>query len=695
MRVYVGAMRIAGLVFTVCCVFLASASSAQANAPVASIRTVPVVPVEGEPVELIGSSPGRGISYSWDLDGDGTFGDAAGATVRKTLPVGTYTVGVRATDGSGRTSTETRSVTVASRNSPPTVSIHIEGLLQVDRLERVSVLGSDEDGRIVKFELDLDGDGAYEIAGPGSVDPDWARPTWYFGSEITYDTARDLVVRARVTDDAGATSTTTQSVRVVYGTPAVTLSVYGHDREYAPVAGQPATVAVWSTRPGVKHEFDLDGDGTYEVDNGAGDTVQTAFTAGTHVVRARVTDTRGDVAEQRLTTFVYEATDAPVDRFFVRRFETSANAGEAAELTATILPPGPEYTAEWDTDGDGEFDDGTVTTPRAEYPHQSVARLTHNFGPPGVYEQRVRVSRPGRPARVFSSRVFVGARAVDPVPVVSVGWFIRGVPFGKPYVISARAWSWVAPLPTLSFDFDGDGEFDETPRYEGFGYAWTFTAPTTIAVKATAPTGETAVATAQLEPPGANRTPVASLHVAGSPGQPLRASYTIDDPDGAPCCDAAWDSDGDGAYDDGNGAFPAVTATAGEHTVGVRLTDEAGRTAFVRKTFTIDGGTASPGKPLTLKVTVGKTKLKTLLARGLTIKPGCATACRATAALSAGGRGVVGKRTASSRSFTVKLTPKARRSLRKARSVKLVVKLNASAAGGRAASASRSVKISR
>ncbi len=690
-------MRSAVLVFTVCCLLMVGASAAsasEAERPLASIRTAPAVPIEGEPVDFIASSPGR-VGYSWDLDGDGAFDDASGSAVRRTLPMGTRTISVRAADRFGRTSTESRSVTAAGRNSPPTMSLNVGSQVQLDRPEQVNVYGSDEDGRIVKFELDLDGDGVYETSDPGRADTWWVRPTWQFLTSKTFDAPGDLVVRARVTDDTGATTVATQTVRVVDGPPSARLSVYSDAWDNAPVAGQPATVSASSTRPGVRHEFDLDGDGTYELDKGATSTFQTTFTAGTHVVGTRITDSRGDVLEQRVTTFVYEPTDAFGDKVFVKRFEAGANTGEPIDLTIAVEPYGRVYTVEWDADGDGDFDDGTFTTPAGIYPWDSVAHNTYTYRAPGVYEQRVRVSRSGLPARVFTSRIFVGARTLDRTPVVSVGPQIRGVPYGEPYAIETRAGSYQPPAPTLSFDLDGDGQFDETPPFRNPGYWWTFTAPTTIAVKATAASGETSVATTQLQPPGGNRTPVASLSVSGLAGRPLVAAYSIDDTGGARCCEAEWDSDGDGAYDDGNGAFPAVTASVGEHTVGLRLTDSLGRTAFVRKTFTIDAVNASPGKPLTLKVKVGKTKLKALLARGLTIKPGCAPACRATAALSSGGRGEVGKRTTSSKSFRVKLTPKARRSLRKARSVKLVVKVKAYAAGGLAASASRSVKISR
>ena len=59
------------------------------------------------------------LTFSWDLDGNGTFGDASGARVQRTYTAaGRYDVAVRVSDGRGATSTATIAVT-AGNNQPP------------------------------------------------------------------------------------------------------------------------------------------------------------------------------------------------------------------------------------------------------------------------------------------------------------------------------------------------------------------------------------------------------------------------------------------------------------------------------------------------------------------------------------------------------------------------------------------------
>lgn len=65
---------------------------------------------------------GRPLSYSWDLNGDGTFGDATSSTASYTYTTaGAYHPSLRVTDDQG--ATDTTSVTVTVGNTAPTAVI--------------------------------------------------------------------------------------------------------------------------------------------------------------------------------------------------------------------------------------------------------------------------------------------------------------------------------------------------------------------------------------------------------------------------------------------------------------------------------------------------------------------------------------------------------------------------------------------
>jgi PKD repeat protein/glucose/arabinose dehydrogenase len=96
--------------------------------PVASATATPTSGVAPLTVAFDGSGSsdpdaGDTISYSWDLNGDGVYGDSTVATPSFTYTTpGTYSVRLRVTDNHGASSTS-QPITISANNTPPTPTI--------------------------------------------------------------------------------------------------------------------------------------------------------------------------------------------------------------------------------------------------------------------------------------------------------------------------------------------------------------------------------------------------------------------------------------------------------------------------------------------------------------------------------------------------------------------------------------------
>jgi PKD repeat protein len=149
------------------------------------------------------------LTYSWDLDGNGVYGDGAGALQTVSYPApGRYRVGVQVSDGHGATSTAEGSIAVLADQAPTVSFAGDPAEPAVGAGVTFTATAADADGIVTRIEWDLDDDGEFDDAAGR-----WA--TWSFA------TAGLHRVAVRATDDRGVATVAFRSI--VVAAPVVAL----------------------------------------------------------------------------------------------------------------------------------------------------------------------------------------------------------------------------------------------------------------------------------------------------------------------------------------------------------------------------------------------------------------------------------------------------------------------------------------
>ena len=152
---------------------------------------------------------GDALSYAWDLDGDGAYDDATGATTSVMSPDDdTYTVSVQVTDAHGASSTASATVTV--NNVAPSIAsidaVNIaSGLAEPIKLvsgaatARIALAFSDPAGAADTYGAVIDCGNSTTANATSITSP-------HTGSTCTYTTAGVYTVKATVADEDGGKS---------------------------------------------------------------------------------------------------------------------------------------------------------------------------------------------------------------------------------------------------------------------------------------------------------------------------------------------------------------------------------------------------------------------------------------------------------------------------------------------------------
>ncbi len=166
--------------------------------------------------------------YEWDFDGDGVFdyvSSTSGTTSHTYTEIGTYTAMLRITDNENNSGSASVLIQIKEAGAP-TALAEASPTIGVASLD-VSFSGNGtDDGTIVLYEWDFDGDGTYDFSSPTTA-----------STIHSYSNPGDFNAVLRVTDDTGLTDTAEVQIAVEPGIIA-TLSADLLD----PTAGQTVSI---------------------------------------------------------------------------------------------------------------------------------------------------------------------------------------------------------------------------------------------------------------------------------------------------------------------------------------------------------------------------------------------------------------------------------------------------------------------
>ncbi|GGL87428.1 PKD domain-containing protein [Nakamurella endophytica] len=332
--------------------------------------------VDGTPSS---DADGTVASYSWNW-GDGTAAGTGATPSHSYAAGGTYTVTLTVTDNQGATATKSADVSVVAPNQAPTASF-VAPTSQLTANFDASA-SSDPDGTITAYAWNF-GDNS---TGSGKT------------AAHTYAAGGTYPVTLMVTDNQGATTSTTQNVSVTAPPPnqppVATFTV----------AQNNLTVNVESTSTDpdangsiVSTSWNF-GDGASSTDTA---TTHTYAAAGTYSITLTVTDNAGATATK--TTAVSVTAPPPTNKAPVAAFTAGSNGLTAAfDGSGSSDPDGTVKSWAWDF-GDGATDvsGATVSHPYAAAgTYRVTLTVTDNAGATATVSHDVTVTSPAPAALV-------------------------------------------------------------------------------------------------------------------------------------------------------------------------------------------------------------------------------------------------------------------------------------------------------
>jgi PKD repeat protein len=501
---------------------------------------------EGQPIPLLAraanSVPGT-VTYRWDLDDDGVYDDAQGASTSVTFyDNGDYMVGVQATNLAGVKTSAVASVHV--RNVPP--RIYLDDDKHINEGDKVSFAASVSDPGYDALSYTWD-------FGDGTTASDTLHP------KHTYVDNGQYLVRLSAQDDDGALS---EASLVVYVNNLPPRAEAGPNQVVD--EGGTLTFGGQASDPGpqdtLTYSWDFDYDGADFTTDAAGPTVSNVFPDGPASVVVALLVEDKDRAQSIDTLKVTVNNIAPT----IAHVSAAGPIGEGSPLTLSVeaTDPGNDplfYDFDWD--GDGTFD-----------AQNQPARVSHTWYNQGEYHVGIRVR----------DKDAGQALAMTDVSVYNVAPIARINPPVATLEGSAVTWdgsssSDPGTQDVLSYQWNfGDGSPVVSDATASHTYVdnGVYTATLTV----TDDSAETSSVSAAISILNANPSVDAGPDRTINEGESIGFVGTASDPGSADELSYAWDFDlrEDGFHTDSRGATPDRVFPDGpaNYVVALRVRDD-------------------------------------------------------------------------------------------------------------------------
>jgi hypothetical protein len=552
-------------------------------APVANAGGPYTIPVgSGVSLNATGSSDpeSQPLTYSWDLDNNGVFGDVTGATPTVSavtlatygivLPA-SYPIKVRVSDGYGGSTDASATLTVYVLNTPPTANAGGPySILEGQGVTLNASASSDPDPlQTLTYAWDLNNDGNFTDAVGVNPTVSWSTlvSLGINDGTVTYNS-----VRVRVSDGDGGI-TTSSGVLLTVNNVAPTANAGGpyaiNEGESLVLAGSGSDLA--GAADPLTYSWDLNGDNVFGDATGAAPTVSWAQLVALGIndgpaafnVQLRVDDGDGGVTTSTavtLTVLNVAPTANAGGPYAVNEGGSLSLVGSASDPAGAADP----LTYSWDVNGDNVFGDATGDSPTLTWSELLALGITP--GNAVITNLRLQVDD-GDGGITTSAPVIL---IIDNLPPVADAGGPYTIVEGASLNLSAAASSDPESQPlTYSWDINGDNVFGDatgvspTLSWAQLNALGIVDGPSNFNVSVRVDDGIGGVTTSTAVVLTVDNAPPTAD--AGGPytiqeGDSLVLAGTGSDPAGAnDALTYSWDINGDSVFGDATGASPTLT----------------------------------------------------------------------------------------------------------------------------------------